>query len=73
MKIDECWKIENVKIENVTREKEDSWSRESGLELSVKASMSCRVVVSGVVVIRVVFLESDGLMNSDNPFDSIGV
>ena len=55
MKIDECWKIENV-----TREKEDSWSRESGLELSVKASMSRRVVVSGVVVIRVVSLESDG-------------
>ena len=68
MKIDECWKIENV-----TREKEDSWSRESGLELSVKASMSRRVVVPGVVVIRVVSLESDGLMNSDNPFDSIGV
>ena len=68
MKIDECWKIKNV-----TRKKKDSWSQESGLEMSVKASMSRRVVVSGVVVIRVVSLESDELMNSDNPFDSIGV
>ena len=62
-----------MSIEIVTREKEESWSRESGLELSVIASMSRRVVVSGVVVIRVVSLESDGLMNFDNPIDSIGL
>ena len=67
-KINECWKFENV-----TREKEDSWSQESGLEMSVECSMYRYVVLSGVVVIRVVSLESAGLMNSDNPIDSIRV
>ena len=68
LKINECWKFENVR-----RKKEDSWSRESGLEMAVRASMSRCVVVSGVIVIRVVSLESDKLMNSNNPFNSIGV